>query len=89
MRGAAEAIRQRDAVNSVTLLKVPRKNRGIRATFDQDWINHLVGPTHFTTRGTHWEARRRDQEAEGVDVGGEWGGVSPFPATRRSGDRAL
>jgi len=34
-------------------------------------INYLVGPTHSTTRGPHWEARRQ--------TGREWREGCPFP----------
>ena len=41
----------------------------------QSRINHLVGPTHFTTLGPHWEARRRRRRG-----GGKWGGGVPLPS---------
>jgi len=55
--------------------------QGTRKTlaYMQSRINHLVGPTHFTTVGSHWEARRRrcrDRDAFGIEGEGNEEGVS-------------
>jgi len=56
----------------------------ITVQYTQGRINHLVGPTHSTTPGPYWKARRR-RGREG------WGGVSTVhtPTYYGSGERCI